>query len=205
MGVEYRRWDDDDRVSEEWHAVLTAARREGVSFLVTDGHRTMAEQADRFATFQKFGTPLAARPSPTAPHIRVGRPDHAIDVNALDGGAKRLAQWLRRNGVAATFPVQGEPWHIEAPGDQLVRLARKVSDPFAGFSDKERRWIKAYDRLVELKRVGRDTDEAKQRRVELRALMTRRQKAIWLAAQQTGWRRLHRRARWKALKSRTTI
>ena len=74
--VEYHRWDADDRVSAEWHAVLTAARRDGVSFTVTDGHRTFAEQADRFAVFQRDG-PSAAAPttttaaSATAPSVLV--------------------------------------------------------------------------------------------------------------------------------------
>jgi hypothetical protein len=202
MAVMYRRWDADDRVSAQWFTVLDAARKAGVSFFVTDGHRTMAEQ-QRLWDLSQHGGALAAFPSPTAPHIREGRPDHAIDVNALDGGATRLAKWLRRNGAGATFPVPGEPWHIEVPRDDLVRLARKVSDPFAGFTDKERRWIVSYDRLVKQKRDGRDTAEASERRVRLRALMTRRRKAIWHAAQESGWDRLHRRARYQALKSRT--
>jgi hypothetical protein len=201
--VDYRQWDSDDRVSTEWFAVLQAARRDGVGFSVTDGHRTLAEQRDRYAVYQRFGRPLAARPSPTAPHIRTGRPDHAIDVNALDGGAGRLAAWLRRNGAGATFPVPGEPWHVEVPRDDLERLARKVSDPFAGFTDKERRWIVSYDELVRRKRSGHDTADAIEARRRLRRLMTTRRKAIWHAAQESGWDRLERRTRYEALKTRT--
>jgi hypothetical protein len=201
--VEYRQWDSDDRVSEEWFAVLSAARRDGVAFMVTDGHRTMAEQRDRYAVFQRFGRPVAARPSPTAPHIRTGRPDHAIDVNALDGGAARLVAWLRRNGVGATRPVPDEPWHVEAPRPALERLARRLSDPLAGFPEKERRWITSYDRLVAQKRAGRETSEASESRARLRRLMTTRRKAIWHAARESGWERLHRTARYEALKSRT--
>ena len=66
-GVDYRQWDSDDRVSDEWFAVLSAARRDGVAFSVTDGHRTLAEQRDRFAVFQRFGRPVAARPIPRPP------------------------------------------------------------------------------------------------------------------------------------------
>jgi hypothetical protein len=201
--VDYRQWDSDDRVSAEWFAVLSAARRDGVAFTVTDGHRTVAEQRDRFAVFQRFGRPVAARPSPTAPHIRTGRPDHAIDVNALDGGAARLAAWLRRRGAKATFPVPGEAWHVEVPRPDLERLARQVSDPLAGFPEKERRWILSYDALVRQKRAGRDTPEAMESRSRLRRLMTARRKAIWHAAQESGWDRLHRSARYEALKSRT--
>jgi len=201
--VDYRQWDSDDRVSDEWFAVLTAARSEGVAFTVTDGHRTMSEQRDRFAVFQRFGRPVAARPSPIAPHIRTGRPDHAIDVNALDGGAGRLAAWLRRKGARATFPVPGEAWHIEVPGPDLERLARRVSDPLAGFPEKERRWIVSYDALRRQKRAGRDTAQASEERSRLRRLMTTRRKAIWHAAQTSGWNRLNRSARYEALKART--
>jgi len=201
--VRYRRWDADDRVSEEWHIVLTAARRDGVAFTVTDGHRTLAEQRDRFAVFQRDGAPRAARPSPTAPHIRTGRPDHALDVNALDGGAGRLAAWLRRKGAGATFPVPGESWHLEVPCADLVRLAAALGDPLAGYPAKERRWIRAYDTWIRLKRNHRDTAEASAQRARLRQLMTRRRKAIWHAAQQTGWDSLNRRDRYRSLLART--
>ena len=201
--VRYPRWDADDRVSAEWHAVLTAARRDGVSFLVTDGHRTFAEQADRFAVFQRDGHPVAARPSDTAPHIRTDRPDHAIDVNALDGGAGRLAAWLRRNGADATFPVPGEAWHIEVPRDDLERLARRVGDPLAAYPEKERRWIRAYDELERKQRTGQGTAQVELELARLKQVMTARRKAIWRAAQESGWNRLSRGDRYRSLKSRT--
>ena len=203
MAVKYRRWDADDRVSAQWYAVLSAAKADGISFLVTDGHRTMAEQRERWNTFQHGGA-LAAFPSPTAPHIRVGRPDHAIDVNARDGGASRLAAWLRSHGAAASFPVHGEPWHIEVPRDDLERLAKKVSDPLAGYPAKERRWIRTYDALLRMKHEGHDPADGRERRASLRQLMTNRRKAIWRAAQRTGWHRLKRRARYRSLLARTT-
>ena len=128
MAVTYRRWDADDSVSSQWFTVLDAARKAGVSFLLNDGHRTMAQQQVLFEQ-SKHGGPLAAFPSATAPHIRTGRPDHALDVNARDGGAGRLAAWLRRRGARATFPVPGEAWHIEVPREDLVRLAGTLADP----------------------------------------------------------------------------
>jgi hypothetical protein len=201
--IEYKRWDADDRVSTEWHAVLTAARRDGVSFIVNDGHRTFAEQADRFAIFQRDGHPLAARPSATAPHIRTGRPDHAIDVSAVDGGAGRLAAWLRRNGADATFPVPGEPWHVEVPRDDLERLARRVGDPLAAYPEKERRWIRAYDVLKREQDNGRGTPQIEQDLARLKQLMTARRKAIWRAAQESGWNKLNRGDRYRSLKTRT--
>jgi hypothetical protein len=203
MAVTYRRWDADDRVSAQWHRVLTAARRDGVAFLVTDGHRTMAEQAERYATYQRFGHPVAARPSANAPHIRTGRHDHAIDVNALDGGAGRLAAWLRRHGVAAAFPVPDERWHMEAPADQLARLARELADPLAGYPASERHWIRAYDRLRDLERAGRDTADVRRRLERLRVRMAHRRRAIRLAAQRSGWDQLRRRDRFRSLEART--
>jgi len=203
MAVKYRRWDADDRVSAQWYAVLRAAKADGVSFLVTDGHRTMAEQQDRWDTYKRFGSPVAARPSPTAPHIRVGRPDHAIDVNALDGGAGRLAAWLRNHGAAASFPVPGEAWHIEVPRDDLERLARRVGDPLAAYPEKERRWIRAYDVLERKQRTGQGTAQVELELARLKQVMTARRKAIWRAAQESGWNRLSRGDRYRSLKSRT--
>jgi len=113
-------------VSKPWHAVLTAARKD-ISFSVTDGRRSMALQAVRYATYLRNGHPLAARPSPGAPHINYGRANHAIDVNALDGGAERLVSWLRRKGIrSASRPVPGEPWHIQVSRSELLALVERL-------------------------------------------------------------------------------
>ena len=53
------------------------------------------------------------RPQPHAPHIRLGRVDHALDVNSLNGAARRLASFLARHGAHPHFTVPPEPWHIE--------------------------------------------------------------------------------------------
>ena len=202
MAVTYRRWDADDRVSAQWFTVLDAARKAGVSFLVTDGHRTLDEQREAWERYLAGG-PEAAFPSHRAPHVRTGRVDHAIDVNAKDGGAGRLAAWLRRRSAHATFPVPRENWHIEVPHDDLVRLAGKLADPLAGYPAKERRWIRSYDALVRLKRAGKDPADGPERRRELRRLMTNRRKSIWRAAQQSGWTRMRRGARYRSLLTRT--
>jgi hypothetical protein len=189
-------------VSREWAAVLTAAGRE-VAFMLDSGHRTMAEQQGLFNTFLAVGRPLAARPSANAPHIRLGRIDHAIDVNALDGGASRLAAWLHSHGAHPTFPVPGEPWHIEVPAGELAALAKKLSDPLRDYMPNERRMIREYDTL---KRRRRDRDG----RVRLRHLMKAQRKLIWRAAQPTshggdgrGWEHANRRARYESLLART--
>lgn len=186
---------DGKPVSAEWHVVLSAARADGVRFRLNSGQRTMAQQRALYATYLAGGT-LAAVPSANAPHIRVGRADHAIDVSAIDGGAARLAHWLRSQGAAARFTVPGEPWHIEVPAGDLRRLAARLSDPLADYPADERRWIRELDELV---RNDRDAH----RRQVLRRVMTARRKSIWRAAQRSGWAQLHRVARYRSLNART--
>ena len=65
-------------------------------------------------------------PSPNAPHIRVGRIDHAIDVNSLDGGETRLQRWLEEQSCRPSNPVRGEAWHMELTATQLRRLAARL-------------------------------------------------------------------------------
>lgn len=69
--------------------------------------------------------PLTAKPTPFAPHILVGRANHAIDVNALDGGEARLQRWLESHGATVTNPVPGEAWHMVISGRDLARLYHK--------------------------------------------------------------------------------
>jgi len=189
-------------VSREWASVLTAAANE-VAFRLDSGHRTMAEQQRLYSQFLRFGHPLAAVPSATAPHIRLDRFDHAVDINALDGGAGRLAAWLRGKGAHPAFTVPGEPWHIEVPTNELRALASDLSDPLRGYTSSERHWIRTYDQL---KRAGKD----RKRRLGLRAAMKAQRKRIWRAAQPTsgggdgrGWDHANRRARYCSLLART--
>ena len=113
MGVRYTHFDGYE-VSLEWAAALQAARNDGVAFTLTDGHRTMAMQMARWNKWH--GIHPVAWPTPTAPHIRIGSPRHAIDVDETDGGATRLVDWLNRHGAKVSRPVGGEPWHID-PAD----------------------------------------------------------------------------------------
>ena len=202
MAVKYRRWDADDRVSAQWYTVLSAAKADGVSFLVTDGHRTMAEQQERWNTFQHGGA-RAAFPSPTAPHIRTGRPDHAIDVNAstaapgasLRGcartGRPRRSPSPARRGTSRCRATTSSGWPRSSPTRSRATRRRSAS------------WIRAYDALVRMKDAGHDPADGSERRSRLRRLMTDRRKAIWRAAQHTGWHQLKRRARYRSLLART--
>lgn len=122
------------RVSMRWRRVLRAADKAKVRFTVTSGHRTLPEQQALYdenmnpRTGQpKPGKPLTAKPSCTAPHIDCGHHAHALDVNALDGGAQRLARFLRSHGATVAFPVAGEPWHLEISEADLAKLSKRFA------------------------------------------------------------------------------
>jgi hypothetical protein len=201
MAVTYKRF-GGHTVSSEWADVLNAAHG-AVAFMLDSGHRTMAEQEVLYENYLRVGHPLAAKPSANAPHIREGRFDHAIDVNARDGGAARLAGWLHAQGGHPGFPVPGEPWHIELGAGELRALAGKLGDPLRHYTASERKLIREYDAL---KRARRN----RKRRVALRGLMKAQRKRIWRAAQPRahggdgrGWDHANRRARYRSLLART--
>jgi hypothetical protein len=187
------------RVSAQWLIVLTAAQRAGVNFRLNSGQRTFSEQAALYALYQSGSGNLAAVPSHNAPHIRTGRPDHALDVDMYAGdGVQGLARWLRRQGASVAWTVPGEGWHIETPRGDLERLAKQLDDPLAGYTASEARWIRELDRLQRAKR------DPGRRRV-LRRVMTAQRKRLWRAAQGPGgWDAHRRRDRYASLKARTT-
>ncbi len=114
---------DGERVSLPWHTLLATLRNTGTPYFVNEGRRTMARQWYFYNGWRRKlpGFNLAARPSPTAPHIRVGRPDHAIDFN----GAAAVIDAAARRGVRLTRTVAGEEWHLEADAAQLLRYHRE--------------------------------------------------------------------------------
>lgn len=122
---------DGKRVSSDWFAVLSAARRDGLAFRLNSGQRTMAEQQRLRDMFEAGIGNLAAVPSPTAPHIRVGRQDHALDIDMHVGvGTQGVMRWLDQHGVPTTLTVPGEGWHIEAnSAAQLHAAARRLAKP----------------------------------------------------------------------------
>lgn len=153
---------DGNRVSGPWRVILTFARNEGVDFHLNSGRRTLAEQWKLYRAYQAGGT-LAAYPSPTAPHIRVGRPDHALDVQQDGtGGRARLQKFLAARGLTTSLTVPGEDWHIEADSIRaLFTVAYRISsllkhrDRLASRRSKRARhdhgsaaW-RRYDRLCE--------------------------------------------------------
>jgi len=112
------------KVSTSWDIVLTHAQRMGVKFDLNSGRRSMAEQWKLWRNYRKNGHPVAAFPSPTAPHIRVGKQAHAIDVQTP--GETQLQRFLEKEGLHPTNPVRGEPWHLEVGEVELRAYARKV-------------------------------------------------------------------------------
>jgi lysozyme len=150
---------DGKPVSRAWYAFLLAARNSGVDFHLNSGHRTMREQWALYRQnmvrpgVPKPGRPLTAFPSPTAPHIRIGRLDHAIDVRdenlfAEGGGFERLQDWGARNGVWINRTVPSEAWHGEAS-------ARALSEFYAR-AMRRKREQRRRDRVRELvRRLGK--------------------------------------------------
>jgi hypothetical protein len=116
---------DGARVSEQWYVLLNDIRNEDhVAFHVNQGKRTIAEQAAFYWRWLHVpGAPLAAKPTPNAPHIREGRFDHAIDFFNAEGVRRAAA----RRGVTLTRTVLWpdgtvrEEWHLEASAAQLER------------------------------------------------------------------------------------
>jgi lysozyme len=105
------------------------------------------------------------------------------------GAGAELLHWCRAGGRV----LEGLRRRREA--EQKLMRSAAVS-PLAALPPDERRWVGEYDRL---KRAGKDLA----RRRTLRAAMLARRRAIWHGAQQSGWNRLNRRARYRALLTRT--
>lgn len=188
-------------VSASWKVVLDAAVRDGVHFQLNSGRRTEAEQR---ALIRQKGVWSPSNPtgaaaySPNAPHIRVGREDHALDVDtfAHDNGNARLTNWLRSKGLRVDHEIPQEPWHMEASSEvALVALAKRLNK-WAGYPADEVRWITEYDGLKRAKKN-------KPRRNVLRSVMIERRKEIWREAKKTGWRTRNRIKRYASLRART--
>lgn len=115
------------RVSRGWRTILTEASLQGVRFHLESGKRTLGEQA-KLVREKGVWSPSnphgAARPNPAAPHIRVGFPNHAIDVRTTDGGEARLERWVQSKGVDWKNTVPGEAWHGEVSLKGFYKLYR---------------------------------------------------------------------------------
>jgi lysozyme len=133
----------------------------------------------------------------------------AISPETGIGRALRARQWRRAADEMLRWDKAGG--HVLAGLSRRRRAERALflrpvtTNPLAPLTPKERRLCREYDRLVAAKRAGRDTEQARQRRIALRAAMERRRKAIWHAAEAVigGWERLNRRPRYRQLLARS--
>lgn len=117
------------RVSLTWDVILTDAAKR-VTFRLNSGRRTMREQSGLWAGFVARGRrpPLVAFPQPNAPHIKVGRENHSIDVDTNVGdGEQALERELERMGLVIINDVPGEAWHqTERDEGRLKRVAGRI-------------------------------------------------------------------------------
>lgn len=197
------------RVSRAHAIVLEAAVRDRIYPQINSGRRTRSEQEQLVrekGVYDPVRNPHgAARYSPRAPHVKAvlagGKQaaHHALDVDVFGGsGPRRLAAFYARHGCPLSFNVPTEAWHVD-PVDEakLLSAARRLDDPLREYPADERRWIREYDDLK-----AHDHDDLRRR--VLRRVMLAKRKAIWRAAQKSGWDKLNRRARYKSLLARTS-
>jgi hypothetical protein len=111
-------------VSIPWKTAIVEMEKDLGENNVNEGKRTLARQRwfwDCMNCNCCNNGNLAAFPSPWAPHIRVGRIDHAIDF--ADG--PKAERWLDSHGIRAWRTVPGESWHTEVDAGDLKRFHRE--------------------------------------------------------------------------------
>lgn len=122
----------DTRLSEAHYIICMEAIRRGIIEPedLNEGRRTMAEQW----AFWRNQPPLAAFPSPFAPHIKKGFANHAIDANSINGASQRLEQFYKSLGIPVVHNVPGEAWHMDTLSASALRAAaQKIRRDRAGF------------------------------------------------------------------------
>lgn len=86
---------------------LTKRERRKVVVFVRSGLRTIDEQQ---ALWDRYGPPRAARPNPSAPHVRGIAADCGIDGRDI-GDYPGARDAMRAEGLCLRVP--GEDWHVE--------------------------------------------------------------------------------------------
>lgn len=122
------------RVSTPWGIILRAAVREkGDFFRLNDGQRSMADQRQRVrdhGVWSLSNPTGAAIPSPTAPHIKKGHKNHAVDVDSWNDGENKLQTWAGRQGLTLVNNVSTERWHLDPVDEaQFLAVAAKLKPP----------------------------------------------------------------------------
>lgn len=123
MAVTYLPYNGEE-LSRQIYAVFMAYKADtGVTLVLNEGHRTMARQAALVVEkglYNPITNPTgAAWPSPFAPHIRTGRPDHAVDV--LWQLWEQFRVWCAAQGIKVSRPMSSEPWHWEFERASLAK------------------------------------------------------------------------------------
>jgi hypothetical protein len=128
---------------------------------------------------------------------------------AVDVRSPLAAAWMQKHASKFGWSHDegarvGEWWHwryVGASKATLRRLRRKQREEakYRHLGPNEERYAREYDKLI-----GKKGKKQVARRKELRRAMTRQRKAIWTAAQKSGWSKFHRRERYKKLMARTT-
>lgn len=113
----------DTRLSNAQYTICTEAIRRGIIEPedLNENQRTMAEQW----AFWNNQPPLAAFPSPFAPHIKKGFSNQAVDANSFNGASARLEKFYRSLGIPVAHNVPGEAWHMDVLSHSAVISAAK--------------------------------------------------------------------------------
>lgn len=199
---------DGRRVNPDWYVFLTKARHDGVSFHLNQGKRTIAEQWRFWRIYKRDGWPLAAYPSPWAPHVRDDtQHPHAIDADNLQA----LIDYGARHGVTIRRTVAGEGWHGETTGAELRAFARRHGGAVAvrrGDQGQTVRNVQTWLRRAGLLPAGRITGrfgpetEHAVRRFQARFARSRHKLTIDGVAGPKTQAALRRRYGWQAWKAR---
>jgi lysozyme len=190
----------------------------GFGHLLHHGRVTSADRTRWGSISRERGLALLAEDARDAERaveqaVRVPLTQQQLDalvsfVFNVGAGAFRSSTLLRRLNAGDRQAAADELLRWSRAGGQVLDglLRRRRAEralflatapaPDAALTAHERRWVTEYDRLAAQRR-------RRGRRQVLRRVMAEQRRRIWRAAQESGWDRLNRRARYRALLART--
>lgn len=122
----YKRFHGKRVSPAHWALLVAYERAHHTTLHINQGARTLREQAAFYAHYLRYGKPVAAKPTPSAPHIKWGRQHHALDINAPEP-AHSVAVFYAEHGVPVDFNVSTEAWHMDTLDEaKLIHAARRV-------------------------------------------------------------------------------
>lgn len=156
-------------------------------------YRTFEEQSYFWDQYKHHGGNLAAQP---------GMSNHGLGL-AVDFATQEM-RWIidqigEKYGFAKHWSdAASEWWHIKWREGKYQSVDNYYNTlEWSGYTDSEKRWIQEYDKLKAAKK------DVERRRV-LRRAMKQQRKKIWQAAQDSGWDKANRKARYNSLLTRTS-